>query len=70
MPINKPTKHVYKAENGQWGWHVKASNGEIVAIGGEQFVSKSGAQTAFRTALRNMLVLASEIIRPDPNGSG
>lgn len=69
MPINKPTKHVFKAENGQWGWHVKASNGEIVSTAGEQFVSKAGAEIAFKTMVRNVLVLASEIIRPDTNGS-
>lgn len=69
MPINKPTKHIYKAANGEWAWRIRASNGQIVAIGGETFVTKSGAETAFMTALRNTLVLASEIVRPDANGS-
>jgi uncharacterized protein YegP (UPF0339 family) len=43
------------ANDGQWYWHIKSHNGQIVAIGGEGYVSKNNCKRAFNRFIKNVL---------------
>lgn len=38
-------------KNGEWYWHLKATNGKIIASGGEGFKTKWGVRRSARKAL-------------------
>jgi uncharacterized protein YegP (UPF0339 family) len=42
---------VYQAANGQWGWRLKAVNGEIVAQS-EQYKTRAGAHAGVKAHVR------------------
>jgi uncharacterized protein YegP (UPF0339 family) len=35
---------LYKSSNGQYRWRLKASNGQVIATGGEGYSSRAAAQ--------------------------
>lgn len=35
---------IYKRSDGDYGWRLKSANGQTIAIGGEGFKSKAGAE--------------------------
>lgn len=53
---------VFKGENGQWYWHIKASNGKIICQS-EGYKRKGGAMKAIKSLKLNlskaMLVIGS-----------
>ncbi len=42
-----PNLRVWKAEDGQWYWHVTAINGNILSRGSEGYETKAGSQQGF-----------------------
>lgn len=42
----KSKLELYEDKAGEWRWRLKASNGRIVAIGGEGFSRKSACRTS------------------------
>jgi uncharacterized protein len=40
------TVELFEDDKGEWRWHIRASNGQLIATSGEGFVSKSNAQRA------------------------
>jgi uncharacterized protein YegP (UPF0339 family) len=53
--------HFEKSENdGQWYWHVKSPNGQIVATGGEGYSSEGAARRGYAAAQRVMVGLAAQ----------
>jgi uncharacterized protein YegP (UPF0339 family) len=35
---------LYKRSNGEYRWRLKASNGQVIATGGEEYSSRAAAQ--------------------------
>jgi hypothetical protein len=35
---------IYKRNDGDYGWRMKSANGQVIAIGGEGFKAKAGAE--------------------------
>lgn len=44
----KGTFEVFRGRNKQWYWRLRASNGRIVADGGESYVTRYGAKRGAR----------------------
>jgi uncharacterized protein YegP (UPF0339 family) len=60
-PVVQIYRHFRAAENSgedEWGWRLKAANGEEVASG-EGYTSPSGAERGFKDAQSNMLQSAA-----------
>ena len=45
--------HIYRRSDGQYGWRLKASNGQTIATAGEGFVTKSGAENGVAAVKRD-----------------
>ncbi|MFB6093532.1 MAG: HVO_2922 family protein [Halanaeroarchaeum sp.] len=43
MP-REPTFELYRDEADEWRWRLRASNGNVIADGGEGYASKQGAK--------------------------
>lgn len=39
---------IYKRTDKQYGWRLKSANGQTIAIGGEGFTTKAGAQNGIQ----------------------
>jgi uncharacterized protein YegP (UPF0339 family) len=47
------TFQIYTRQDGQYGWRLKSANGQVIAIGGEGFVSKDGAKNGIAAVKRD-----------------
>lgn len=47
------TFELYKGTDNQYRWRLKSSNGQIIAIGGEGYTSKAGAQNGIDAVKRD-----------------
>lgn len=47
------TFQIYKRQDGQFGWRLKSGNGQVIAIGGEGFVTKDGAKNGISAVKRD-----------------
>lgn len=56
------TMNIYKDKSGQWRWQLKASNGRIIAVGGEAFSSESSAR---RAAANVMMRIRTGVVKFD-----
>lgn len=45
--------HIYRRSDGQFGWRLKSSNGQVIATGNEGFVTKSGAENGIAAVKRD-----------------
>jgi uncharacterized protein YegP (UPF0339 family) len=43
---------LYKSSNGEYRWRLKASNGQVIATGGEGYSSKAAAQGGIESVKR------------------
>lgn len=43
---------ITQGRDGKWYWHIVASNGKIIADGGEGYCSKSNAKRALRNLIK------------------
>jgi uncharacterized protein YegP (UPF0339 family) len=43
---------LYKSSNGEYRWRLKASNGQVIATGGEGYSSKAAAQSGIESVKR------------------
>jgi uncharacterized protein YegP (UPF0339 family) len=50
---------VFEGEGGEWFWHVKSGNGQIVATGGEGYSSKAAAYRGYAAAAKVIVGLAA-----------
>lgn len=53
---------LYKAENKEFSWRVRAPNGEIIAIPGETFKTKDAARTSFGVAVKHMVAAYTRLV--------
>lgn len=44
--------HIYQDNRGAWRWQLRASNGRVVADGGEGYTSKRNAENGVKALLR------------------
>jgi uncharacterized protein YegP (UPF0339 family) len=44
---------LYKSPNGEYRWRLKATNGQVIATGGEGYSSKSAAQNGIASVKRS-----------------
>ena len=44
---------IYQDKSGEWRWRLRASNGQLVATGGEGFASKSNVIRALESVRKN-----------------
>ncbi|MFT3855119.1 MAG: DUF1508 domain-containing protein [Ilumatobacteraceae bacterium] len=44
---------LYKRSDNQYSWRLKSANGQIVAVAGEGYVNKSGAQNGIDAVKRD-----------------
>ena len=45
---------VYEGEDGEYYWHAKALNGDIIAYGGQGYTRENDAVHGLETAIKNM----------------
>jgi uncharacterized protein YegP (UPF0339 family) len=43
---------LYKSPNGEYRWRLKATNGQVIATGGEGYSSKAAAQNGIASVKR------------------
>ena len=46
--MKKLRAEIYPDRGGRYRWRLRASNGQVVAVSGESFASKSNAKRAFK----------------------
>jgi uncharacterized protein len=51
---------VYKTNNGEFRWHLKSDNGQIIATSGEGYTSKAGATNGVEAVKRDVADAATE----------
>lgn len=61
-----PKIHVYRGARDQWYWRLRSPNGRIVAVAGEGFKTKAGAERSMRTVIADFSV-AQAIYDAPPN---
>ena len=44
---------LYKSSNGEYRWRLRASNGQVIATGGEGYSSKAAAQGGIESVKRD-----------------
>lgn len=44
---------LYKSPNGEYRWRLKATNGQVIATGGEGYSSKAAAQKGIESVKRS-----------------
>ena len=44
---------LYKSPNGEYRWRLKATNGQVIATGGEGYSSKAAAQNGIESVKRS-----------------
>jgi uncharacterized protein YegP (UPF0339 family) len=44
---------LYKSPNGEYRWRLKATNGQVIATGGEGYSSKAAAQNGIASVKRS-----------------
>lgn len=44
---------LYKDAKGEYRWRLKASNGQVIATGGEGYASKAGAENGIQAVMRD-----------------
>ena len=43
---------LYRSSNGEYRWRLRATNGQVIATGGEGYSSKAAAQSAIESVKR------------------
>ncbi|MGE5828296.1 MAG: YegP family protein [Micromonosporaceae bacterium] len=44
---------IYKDARGEYRWRLKSGNGQVIATGGEGYVSKAGAENGIQAVMRD-----------------
>ena len=51
---------LYQSSNGEYGWRLRADNGNIIATGGEGYASKATAKAGIESVKKNAPAAAVE----------
>ncbi|HEY6689337.1 MAG TPA: YegP family protein [Propionibacteriaceae bacterium] len=47
-----PSPHPYRSSHGEYRWRLRATNGQVIATGGEGYSSKAAAQSGIESVKR------------------
>lgn len=51
---------IYKRSDGDYGWRLRSANGQVIAIGGEGFKAKSGAENGIAAVKKDAPTATTE----------